>query len=37
MNVNGKMRAIEPVPGMEGWIKEDDGGSTFKYSVFNML
>jgi hypothetical protein len=31
MCVNGKMRHVETIPGMEGGeIKEDDGGDEFK-------
>jgi hypothetical protein len=32
MYVNGKMRPVEIVPGMEGrGIKENDGGGEFNY------
>jgi hypothetical protein len=38
MYVNGKMRAVETIPGMEGGrVKENDGGSEFKYDVFDTL
>jgi hypothetical protein len=34
MYVNGKMRPVETIPGMEeGRIKENDGGDEFKYDI----
>jgi hypothetical protein len=36
--VNGKMRPVETVPGMEGeGIKENDGGCESNYNIFDML
>jgi hypothetical protein len=38
MYVNGKMRSIETIPGMEvGGIKENDGGVEFNYNIFDTL
>jgi hypothetical protein len=39
MYVNGKMRLIETIPGMEGGagIKENGGGGEFKYDIFDTL
>jgi hypothetical protein len=37
MCVNGKMRPVETIPGMEGRIKENDGGGEFKYDIFDIL
>jgi hypothetical protein len=38
MYVNGKMRPVETVPGMEGGgIKENDGGGEFNYDIFDIL
>jgi hypothetical protein len=34
MYVNGKMRPVETIPGMEVWIKENDGGGEFNYDTF---
>jgi hypothetical protein len=35
MYEKGKMRHIEPVPGMaEGTIKENDGGGEFNYDIW---
>jgi hypothetical protein len=36
MYVNGKMRPAGTIPGMVG-IKENDGGSKFKYDILNIL
>jgi hypothetical protein len=34
MYINGKMRPVETVPGVEGrGIKENDGGSEFNYDT----
>jgi hypothetical protein len=34
MYVNGKMRPIETIPGIEGGrIKENDGGGEFNYDI----
>jgi hypothetical protein len=35
--INGKMRPVETVPGMGVKIKENDGGSEFKYDMFDIL
>jgi hypothetical protein len=38
MYVKRKMRLAEPIPGKWGkGIKENDGGSEFKYDIFDML
>jgi hypothetical protein len=38
MCINGKMRPVETISGMgEGGIMENDGGSKFKYEVFDIL
>jgi hypothetical protein len=38
MYVNGKMRPVETIPGMEGeGIKENDGGGEFNYDIFDIL
>jgi hypothetical protein len=37
MYVNGKMKPVETIPGMEGGIKESNGGGEFKYDVFDIL
>jgi hypothetical protein len=38
MFVNGKMIPVETIPGMEGrGIKENNGGSEFKYDIFDIL
>jgi hypothetical protein len=38
MFVNGKMIPVETIPGMVGGvIKEDSGGSEFKYDIFDIL
>jgi hypothetical protein len=34
MYVNGKMRPVETIPGMEGEIKENGEGGEFKYDIF---
>jgi hypothetical protein len=34
MYVNGKMRSVETIPGMEEGIKENDGGGEFNYNIF---
>jgi hypothetical protein len=31
--VNGKMRAVETIPGMKGGTKESDGGYEFNYDI----
>jgi hypothetical protein len=34
MYVNGKLRPVETIPGMEvGDIKENDGGGEFNYDI----
>jgi hypothetical protein len=34
MYINGKMRSIESIPGMEGGgIKKNDGGGDFNYDI----
>jgi hypothetical protein len=36
--VNGKIRPVETIPGIGGGrIKENDGGSEFKYDIFDIL
>jgi hypothetical protein len=38
MYVNGKMRPVETVPGIEGGqIKENNGGGEFNYDIFDIL
>jgi hypothetical protein len=38
MNVNGKMRPVEAIPGMGvRVIKENDGGGEFRYDIFAIL
>jgi hypothetical protein len=38
MDVNGKMRLVETIPGMGGGeIKENDAGDEFKYDLFDIL
>jgi hypothetical protein len=37
MYVNGKMISVETIPGMGGGIKENGGGSEFKYYIFGIL
>jgi hypothetical protein len=38
MYVNGKMRPVKTIPGIEGgMIKENDGGGEFKYDIFDIL
>jgi hypothetical protein len=38
VDVNGKMRPVETVPGIGGGrIKENDGESELNYDVFNIL
>jgi hypothetical protein len=38
MNVNGKMKAVETIPGMGGGrIKENDGEGEFNYDIFDIL
>jgi hypothetical protein len=37
MYVNGKMRPVEAVPGMEGGDKGDDGGGEFKFDICDIL
>jgi hypothetical protein len=38
MYVNGKVRPVETIPGMErGRIKERSGGDEFKYDMFDLL
>jgi hypothetical protein len=34
---NGKMRPDETIPGMEGGLKENDGGSEYIYKVSLFL
>jgi hypothetical protein len=34
---NGNMRPVETIPGMEGGIKENDGGDEFNYDIFDVL
>jgi hypothetical protein len=33
MYVNGKLRPVETILGMEGRIKENDGGHEFNYII----
>jgi hypothetical protein len=33
MYENGKMRPVETIPGMRGWIKKNDGGGEFNYDI----
>jgi hypothetical protein len=34
MCVNGNMKPVEIIPGMEGgWIKDNDRGGKFKYDI----
>jgi hypothetical protein len=36
--VSGKMTPVEVIPGMGGGkIKENNGGSDFKYDIFDIL
>jgi hypothetical protein len=35
MCVNGKMRPVETISGMEG-VKENNGGNEFKYDIFDI-
>jgi hypothetical protein len=42
MNVNGKMKPVETIPGMligkgERQIKENVGGGEFHYDIFDIL
>jgi hypothetical protein len=37
MYVNGKMIPVEATPGMGRGIKENGGGSKFKYDIFDIL
>jgi hypothetical protein len=38
MYINGKMISVETVPVMgEGRIKQNGGGSEFKYDIFDIL
>jgi hypothetical protein len=38
MYVNGKMRPLETTPGIGGGkIKKNEGGSEFKYNIFDIL
>jgi hypothetical protein len=36
MFVNAKMIPIETIPGIGGGIKENGGGSEFKYDIFSI-
>jgi hypothetical protein len=33
MYANGKMRPVETIPGMEGWIKKNYGRGKFNYDT----
>jgi hypothetical protein len=35
--VNGEMRPVETVPGMEGGEIKDDRRDEFKYDIFDIL
>jgi hypothetical protein len=37
MYVKRTMIPVESIPGMEGVIKENDGGSEFKYDIFDIF
>jgi hypothetical protein len=38
MYVNGKMRPVATIPGVEGGgIKESDGGNKFNYDTFDIF
>jgi hypothetical protein len=37
MCVNTKMIPVKTIPGMEGRIKESNGGGEFKYDIVNTL
>jgi hypothetical protein len=38
VNVNGKMRPVETIPGMGGGeIMKNGGGSEFKYDTFDIF
>jgi hypothetical protein len=38
MYVNGKMRPVKTITGMEGGgMKDDDGGGEFNYDIFSEI
>jgi hypothetical protein len=37
MNVNGKMRPVEAIPGMGAGETKNGGGGEFKYTTFDIL
>jgi hypothetical protein len=38
MHINGKMISFETIPGIRGGgKKENDGGSEFRYDIFDIL
>jgi hypothetical protein len=37
MYVNGEMITVETVPGMGGWVKENNEGGEVRYDIFATL